>query len=696
MFTSYVFLQFYDRTHHAPEHYHNIITHEIITTPLRRLLVDCAGGCLSLSTLLGLIALSNHSPHQVYTKQCTALLSKSIIQYCCNFYKIFFMDSRHHKIRRQFLNLEFNGTEAEVVALQCRLPDICDQFILPAVEKAFNRLALHDTILTIDRLEIDAGIVTINKLEFELSEKITQALENSLRELSVSGYPASSRVSGNITSKTKGECLCEAVIFFLKNGTLPWSFHLSGGSSFEEIVQHFLREPETFECTPEFIRREFVGALSSAAARKRLVYQFTPVFLDTLLALMSPEKSKVLRSYLQLNPGSEALLMNEVKQRERLLWESAFASLASGSPFTEQMIVAQTQAVHSEAMDIGESFIYFLKNGTLPWSFHPFSDSSFEEMVQQFLEASQTSESIHELIRDVLTSVTARTRLINQFTPVFLETLLELISPEDKKVLDGCLQLFRSSEVLSLDAKQLQPLLWEHAFASLASGRPLTEKTILTEIRSVLSASELRNSSSGNQIQSVLFDELLLTEQNVWVKDESASPSPVEHPDAQSGIYPGLAGLVLLHPFLPQLFRALGIADDETLLQPNKALYLLYFLATGESYAPEYELVLPKIMCNISLETVVESDIIITVDEQEEAEALLSAVIRHWEILKNTSIEGLRETFLKRSGKLSRYHNEWLLQVESKSYDILLEQLPWGISMIKLPWMSQMLRVEWI
>ena len=175
------------------------------------------------------------------------------------------MDSRHHKIRRQFLNLEFNGTEAEVVALQHRLPDICDQFILPAVEKAFNRLALHNTILTIDRLEIDAGTVTINKLEFELSEKITQALENSLRELSVSGYPASSRVSGNITSKTKGECLCEAVIFFLKNGKLPWSFHLSGDSSFEEIVQHLLREPETFECTPEFIRREFVGALSSAA-----------------------------------------------------------------------------------------------------------------------------------------------------------------------------------------------------------------------------------------------------------------------------------------------------------------------------------------------------------------------------------------------------------------------------------------------
>ena len=36
---------------------------------------------------------------------------------------------------------------------------------------------------------------------------------------------------------------------------------------------------------------------------------------------------------------------------------------------------------------------------------------------------------------------------------------------------------------------------------------------------------------------------------------------------------------------------------------------------------------------------------------------------------------------------------DWLLQVEPMSYDILLDQLPWGISMIQLPWMPQLLRV---
>ena len=83
--------------------------------------------------------------------------------------------------------------------------------------------------------------------------------------------------------------------------------------------------------------------------------------------------------------------------------------------------------------------------------------------------------------------------------------------------------------------------------------------------------------------------------------------------------------------------------------------------------------------------------------ELEEAAALLEAVIQHWEALRNTSADGLRGTFLVRPGKVTlREDGDWWLQVESKSYDILLDQLPWGIGMIKLPWMQRMLRVEWV
>lgn len=162
------------------------------------------------------------------------------------------------------------------------------------------------------------------------------------------------------------------------------------------------------------------------------------------------------------------------------------------------------------------------------------------------------------------------------------------------------------------------------------------------------------------------------------------------------GIYLDNAGLVLLHPFLPQLFRALQIAEDERIVQPERGLQLLHFLATGQTTVPEYELVLAKLLLNLPLTQSFATQNPLDGSAQLEAMAMLKAVIRHWQALRDTSPDGLRGSYLLRAGKLSqRYDGDWLLQVEHQGYDILLNQLPWGISMIKLPWMPKLLWVDW-
>ncbi len=79
----------------------------------------------------------------------------------------------------------------------------------------------------------------------------------------------------------------------------------------------------------------------------------------------------------------------------------------------------------------------------------------------------------------------------------------------------------------------------------------------------------------------------------------------------------------------------------------------------------------------------------------EESEALLQSVIRYWPPLKNTSVDGLRHSFLQREGKLEQKQNGWLLTVEQKTIDILLDKLPWGFSTVTLPWMKEMISVDW-
>jgi hypothetical protein len=166
--------------------------------------------------------------------------------------------------------------------------------------------------------------------------------------------------------------------------------------------------------------------------------------------------------------------------------------------------------------------------------------------------------------------------------------------------------------------------------------------------------------------------------------------------EIREGIFIDNAGLVLLHPFLLRFFNLLGIATEDELLQPERALCLLHYLVTGLTEAPEYELVLPKLLCGIPLSMPVPLIIKISESEKNEASAMLEAVISHWEALGNTSVDGLRGSFLVRPGKLSQKEDgDWLLQVESRTYDILLDQLPWGIAMIRIPWMKTMLWVEW-
>ena len=159
------------------------------------------------------------------------------------------------------------------------------------------------------------------------------------------------------------------------------------------------------------------------------------------------------------------------------------------------------------------------------------------------------------------------------------------------------------------------------------------------------------------------------------------------------------AGLIILHPFLQKLFSNLHYIENNNFVNDEiqrRATLLTQYLLIGETEIPEYQLLLNKILCGYPIFNTVEYELQLTIQEKKETEELLLSVIEYWTALKNTSIDGLRNSFLQRPGKLSELKDGWLLQVEQKSYDVLMNYLPWGIGMIKLPWMKNLLRVEWI
>ena len=160
------------------------------------------------------------------------------------------------------------------------------------------------------------------------------------------------------------------------------------------------------------------------------------------------------------------------------------------------------------------------------------------------------------------------------------------------------------------------------------------------------------------------------------------------------------AGLVLIAPYLERFFEAIGLMQETRFISTytqQRAIHLLQYLAGSPEQSPEYLLVLNKILCHWPFEKPVERNIKLSEKEKAEAKKLLQAVIRNWSALKNTSIAVLQESFLQRKGKLVYIENKnaWLLEVESKPYDMLLSRLPWTYSMVKLLWMPEILEVKW-
>lgn len=167
----------------------------------------------------------------------------------------------------------------------------------------------------------------------------------------------------------------------------------------------------------------------------------------------------------------------------------------------------------------------------------------------------------------------------------------------------------------------------------------------------------------------------------------------------QKTLYIENAGLVILHPFLINLFEKLNLCKSDIWkneISQQKAILLSQYLVKGNEEIQENELLLNKILCGFDLNKVINTKLKITKTEKEQCENLLKAVLEHWTAMSKSSTVALQETFLQRNAKLEELgEKQFEMWVEEKGFDILLNQLPWGIGMIKTPWMDEFLICNW-
>lgn len=164
-------------------------------------------------------------------------------------------------------------------------------------------------------------------------------------------------------------------------------------------------------------------------------------------------------------------------------------------------------------------------------------------------------------------------------------------------------------------------------------------------------------------------------------------------------VYVNNAGLVLLHPFLTFAFQRLGYVQAGQFVSPEaqiRAIHFLQYTVNMKEEHAEHELVLNKVLCNFPLEEPVPAELVLKEEEKQLSEEMLQVVLRQWERMQHTSVEGFRESFLAREGALWETEEAWFLRVEQRGYDLILQTLPWSMGMVKTSWMDKMLYTEWV
>ncbi len=161
------------------------------------------------------------------------------------------------------------------------------------------------------------------------------------------------------------------------------------------------------------------------------------------------------------------------------------------------------------------------------------------------------------------------------------------------------------------------------------------------------------------------------------------------------------AGLVIIFPFLPMLFMRLNmLSQDRRGFNSNeskvRAIFILqHLMASEDREYDEKDLFLNRLLINYPFNEPLPKRMELNQDELNTIDSLLEATKTNWEKMRNTSMRGFQEAFLRRAGFIEKTEREWVLTVEERAFDILLDSIPWSYKLVRLPWMENILKVNW-
>ena len=203
------------------------------------------------------------------------------------------------------------------------------------------------------------------------------------------------------------------------------------------------------------------------------------------------------------------------------------------------------------------------------------------------------------------------------------------------------------------------------------------------------------------QIACVVYQRIVQAKNAKKSKDNKSSQNEHDIADSSKMLYETAdSGLVLISAYLPVLFERTGCVVKGAFVSEDakmKALSFLKYATFGQYKEPPRNAAVMNLLCGLPVTPVFAADDLPKLSDEEKAlvDSLHTAIISNWSAVGHMSPDGLRSTYLVRAGTVETSGATDLLTVENKTFDILVDRLPWAFSVIKHPWMKKVLNVKW-
>jgi hypothetical protein len=598
---------------------------------------------------------------------------------------------QRHIIRRQVLEFRI-ADSSESFALQQEMARIYNEEIVPLLDEYLSAYSSPDIIDKIGRLELDLGVLDKNdlrssfvrKAEAQLAEQLPELMELlerrrsddrdverlaamhssatfsateenhvSAQTTSVLPHAGADRYAadpqgkdallsaGNAFSKNADSRASDAELlgFYLQTGRFPWWARENGYGVLENTIQRLLEQ------RPEDLRVLLTKLLRQPIAAKRLVFSFRDELLMQLIQhYLAEEQSAAVRKLFGRWNKLSSLRENVAETRE-MWWQ----------------LLLRHVFIRSASREIPQTLLRRFSEGTglsLAGRLAGLGESITVFGIRRDMESLRAAQkAVKALKKKPGTEVAADPDALQSEAERAIAQLVRELMPSAS-----------ADEVAGTDF-----------IAANAESEPKQDRNrSVTVPAGDKTADAFRFSVSGADPGEKLYNPF----------------SESDH------MYIHNAGLVLLSGLLPHYFDKAGLLDENRQWKNDtcrsKACILLQFLATGSRDFPlESDMTLGKIFCGIPEELPVDTHYCPTKKEQRLANELLRAVIQHWPKLGDSSPDALRGNFIVRPGTVSERDGHWLVRVEKRPFDLLLNDFAWNFKLIKFPWNPYLITVEW-